>query len=227
MKAITPVLLLAAACLTLASCTTTRTAERVPYDVPAYRPTDPSKVRVLVSLENQALYVMEGDKPLLVTACNVGRPGANGSSLTPTGNFTIYSKQPHRRKFTGGYLVNDSTGTMRAGGPGDRRAGERYVGYPMGYWCEFKPAYGIHAGWVHPTPRTAGCIRLHFNVAPKFYALVRQGTPLNIARTQPQDQTIGANLKRPMDYADPEFPPEILLTRKIFQVGTDRPTFAN
>ena len=48
----------------------------------------------------------------------------------------------------------------------------RYVGYPMGFWCEFAPAYGFHQGFVHPAPRTHGCIRLKGEAAPKFYALV-------------------------------------------------------
>ena len=91
----------------------------------------------------------------------------------------------------------------------------------MGFWCQFySPAYGIHAGWVHPAPRTAGCIRLHFNVAPKFFELVRVGTPLHIAQSQPEDQTIGKNVERPMDYADAEWPPEILNTDKMFELYT-------
>ena len=76
-----------------------------------------------------------------------------------------------------------------------RRAG-RYVGYPMGYWCEFAPAYGFHQGFVHPTPHTHGCIRLKGEAAAKFYALVRIGTPVNIANTQPEDETIGPKVQR-------------------------------
>jgi len=34
-------------------------------------------------------------------------------------------------------------------------------------------------------------------VAPKFYALAKMGTPVNIAQTQPEDATIGKDLKRP------------------------------
>ena len=49
----------------------------------------------------------------------------------------------------------------------------RYVGYPMGYWVEFKPAYGFHQGYVHLRPRSHGCLRLKGEAAAKFYALVR------------------------------------------------------
>jgi hypothetical protein len=207
--------------LLLVSCQTT--GPRGTFDSPAKRPTNPSAVRVKISTSNQAIYVMEGGKPLLVTACTVGTP----STPTPMGNFNIYSKQKHRRKFTQGFLVNDRTGSVRGGAPGDRRAGERYVGYPMGYWCEFKPAYGIHAGWVWPYPKSHGCVRIHFNVAPSFFALVKEGTPLNIARTQPEDATLGKNLPRPQDYNDPEFPSNILLTDKMFNLGTEGPLFVD
>lgn len=207
----------------LASCQTTSKGPRQKFDSPAYRPKNPSAVRVKVSTSNQAIYVMEGDRPLLVTACTVGAP----STPTPAGNFTIYSKQQFRRKYTAGFLVNDSTGSIRNGGPGDRRGGERYVGYPMGYWCEFKPAYGLHAGWVWPIAKSHGCIRIHFNVAPSFFALVREGTPISIARTQPEDATIGKNLPRPKDFNDDEFPPNILLTDKIFNLGSEGPVFVD
>ncbi len=80
----------------------------------------------------------------------------------------------------------------------------QYVGYPMAFWCEFKPEYGFHQGYVWPVPRSHGCLRLHHNVAPKFFALVHVGTPVDIAQTQPEDATIGANVQRPTDYNDPD-----------------------
>jgi len=175
-----------------AGCSTTKeTSSGKPYYVKAYRAKNPANVKVKVSIENQTLYVMEGSRPLMVAACSIGRP----STPTPKGNFRIYKKQAKRRRISQ---------------PG--------AGYPMGYWCEFKPAYGIHAGWVHPAPRTAGCIRLHFNAAPKFFNLVPKGAPLNIATRQPEDATIGRNVPRPRDFNDPEFPPHILNTDRIFSV---------
>ena len=80
--------------------------------------------------------------------------------------------------------------------PSTGGGGGRYVGYPMGYWCEFAPAYGFHQGFVHPTPRTHGCIRLHGEAAPKFFALVQIGTPVDIATTQPEDATLASKVQR-------------------------------
>ncbi len=176
------------------------------YDVTAYRAANPSNVRVKVSTTNQAVYVMEGSKPLLVTAVTVGKPG----SETPKGNFKIYSKNATRRNGTYGYWVKggqivEGKSSKPPGG------GWSFRGYPMPYWCEFSPAYGFHTGFVHPTPRSHGCIRLPRHVAPKFFALVRTGTPLNIASSQPEDRTIGANLARPNDAVLPNPDPAFMM----------------
>jgi len=71
----------------------------------------------------------------------------------------------------------------------------------MPYWVQFKPEYGFHAGAVWPTAHSHGCIRIHPNVAPKFFALVHEGTPVTIATSLPEDATVGKNVTRPNDYA--------------------------
>jgi len=193
----------------LAGCgTTTRAPVGGPYHITAYRPHDPSAVRVKVSLAQQNVYVMEGDRCLMAAAISVGMP----AKPTPRGSFTIYSKQEHKRSGSYGFSVEGnrivpSTG----GGPG------RYVGYPMGYWCEFAPAYGFHQGFVHPYPRTHGCIRLHGEAAPKFFALVRIGTPVNIATTQPEDATIGPKVQRVDDSRTPDPPGSVMISDAAFE----------
>src|ERR1700720_4288919 len=134
-----------------------------PYHVTAYKPNDPSAVRVKVSLSKQNVYVMEGDRCLMAAAVSVGLP----NKPTPRGSFTIYSKQAHKRSGSYGFSVSGNNVTPCSG-----NCGGRYVGYPMGYWCEFAPGYGFHQGFVHPVPRTHGCIRLHGEAAPKFFASV-------------------------------------------------------
>ena len=86
----------------------------------------------------------------------------------------------------------------------------------MGYWCEFAPAYGFHQGFVHPYPRTHGCIRLHGEAAPKFFALVRIGTPVNIATTQPEDDTLGPKVGGSMIPRAPDPDPRVMITRGGF-----------
>jgi hypothetical protein len=195
--------------LLLVGCGTTRVAGGKPYHVTAYHPHDPSAVRVKVSLSNQNIYVMEGDRCLMAVACSVGL----ANKPTPHGNFTIYSKQERKRSGEYGFSVQGNQVVATTAG----HAGGHYIGYPMGYWCEFAPGYGFHQGFVHPNPRTHGCIRLHGEAAPKFFALVRTGTPVNIATTQPEDATIGPKVERVDDSRTPDPDPHIMVTDAAFE----------
>src|SRR5436190_18645100 len=192
------------------SCETSRVASGGPYHVTAYKPNDPSKVVVKVSLSKENIYVMEGDRCLMAVACSVGIP----SKPTPRGNFTIYRKEEDKRSGSYGFRVQgDRVVPAEAGSniPG------RYVGYPMGFWCEFAPAYGFHQGFVHPAPRTHGCIRLKGEAAAKFFALVRIGTPVNIASTQPEDATIGSKVQRVDDSRTPDPPGSVMISDAAFE----------
>ena len=171
------------------------------YNRPATLPSNPKNVRVKVSTGNQMLYVMEGNKPLLVTPISVGKP----SSPTPKGNFRIFNKEHYHRANTHGYAYNGKQ--VKKCYLSQKPAGWSFKGTPMPYWCEFAPNYGFHTGWVKPYPCTHGCIRLHHNIAPKFFKLVSIGTPVNIATHQPEDNTIGRNVPRSPDAGPlPDFP---------------------
>src|SRR6266704_5968278 len=194
--------------LLLAGCTTGRVAGGGPYHVTAYRPHDPSAVKVKVSLSKQNIYVMEGDRCLMAAAISVGL----ANKPTPRGSFTIYSKQEHKRSGSYGFSVSGNNVTPCSG-----NCGGRYVGYPMGYWCEFAPGYGFHQGFVHPYPRTHGCIRLHGEAAPKFFALVKIGTPVNIATSQPEDATLASKVQRVDDSKTPDPDPHIMVSEAAFE----------
>src|SRR5467141_1778671 len=190
------------------SCETSRVANGGPYHVTAYKPNDPSNVLGKVSLSKQNIYVMEGDRCLMAVACSVGI----AEKPTPKGSFTIYSKQEHKRSGSYGFSVQgDRVVPSTGGGAG------RYVGYPMGYWCEFAPAYGFHQGFVHLNPRTHGCIRLHGEAAPKFFALVKIGTPVNIATSQPEDATLASTVQRVDDSKAPDPSPGLMITSAAFE----------
>lgn len=186
----------------ISSCNTTTTTSRGvdgrTFDVPAYRPNNPSAVRVKASVSNHAIYVMEGNRPLLVTPACFGQPGKG----TPCGNFTCYTKIRNKRS-------------------------NSYGNYPMPFWVEFQPAYGFHAGWVHCDNVSHGCVRMPWNVAPKFWALVPAGTPVSIASSQPEDATIGKNIARLNDGPAPEWPKHILWTDAVFHMADQKPVFAN
>jgi hypothetical protein len=196
----------------LTSCTTMPPATHI-YHVTAHKPHDPSKVRVDVSLSKQNVYVMEGDRCLMAAATSVGM----NVHPTPKGHFRIFNKIENKRSGSYGYRVQGERVVPADAGaniPG------RYVGYPMGFWCEFAPAYGFHQGFVHPVPRTHGCLRLHGEAAPKFFALVRDGTPVNIAVTQPEDETIGPKVERVDDSKVPDPDPRLMITSGGFQKPT-------
>lgn len=197
--------------LFLTSCgTPTSSVSSGNYHVTAHRPHDPSAVRVKVSLSKQNIYVMEGDRCLMAVATTVGIP----SKPTPRGNFTIYSKQEHKRSGSYGFRVQGDR--IIPAEAGANIAGS-YVGYPMGYWCEFAPAYGFHQGYVHLQPRSHGCVRLKGEAAPKFYALVKIGTPVNIAESQPEDATLGPKIQRIDDSKTPDPPNKVSISEAAFQ----------
>lgn len=162
------------------------------YDRPTKLPSNPSAVRVKVSLSKQRTYVMGGSTVLLSMPVSVG----TSSTPTPSGNFSIFNKEAKHRANTHGYAYSGSQvkQTFLAKKP----SGWSFTGTPMPYWCEFKPNYGFHTGWLKHTPCTHGCIRMHENLAPKFFQLVKVGTPVNIAYSQPEDATVG-NIPLPPD----------------------------
>lgn len=152
------------------------------YHVSALRPKDPDKVRVKVSLATQNVYVEEGDRLLMAVQGNVGK-----NNTTPKGTFRITNKIKEKRRIS-----------------------QPDAGYPMAYWCEFLPAYGFHEGFVHPVPRTHGCIRLHREAAARLFALVKVGTSVNISNTQPEDEKYSNRVMRLDQSKDPD-PPRSLM----------------
>jgi hypothetical protein len=153
---------------------------------------------------------MEGNRCLMAVATTIGLP----NKPTPKGSFHIYSKQEHKRSGSYGFRVQ---GDRIVPAEASKNIPGRYVGYPMGYWCEFAPGYGFHQGFVHPVPRSHGCLRLKGEAAAKFYALVKIGTPVSIAETQPEDATIGRQVQRIDDSKTPDPPMSVSVSDRAFQ----------
>jgi hypothetical protein len=186
-----------ASAVLFSSCTTTpgsgnSLAAYHAYDLPAKLPNNPNNVRVKVSLSKQRTYVLEGDRMLMVMPVSVGAP----STPTPAGNFRIFNKVEKKRANSHGFAYNGNQ--VKRSMLSSRPVGWSFKGTPMPYWCEFKLHYGFHTGWVKHQPTTHGCIRMHENLAPKFFRLVKVGTPVNIAYSQPEDATHG-NIPLPPD----------------------------
>jgi hypothetical protein len=185
------------------------------YHVAAYAPTNPDKVAVFVSLRAKMVYVMEGDRPLMVTPCSIGVP----SDPTPTGHFSVTAKDATKRSGEYGFWTNGSD--TYAGSSGQGRSGYHYVGYPMANWVEFEPGFGFHEGYVWPIARSHGCLRIHKNASVKFFKLVHIGTPVTIADGLPLDDTIGRNVDHPTDYQDPDPPASFMISPDYFSMPRD------
>jgi lipoprotein-anchoring transpeptidase ErfK/SrfK len=178
--------------LALSQCTPTINLRNIStrFDPPMKQPQNPAAVKVKLSTGAQRVYVMEGNEVLLATPCSVG----TAKNPTPHGSFTIYSKEARRR---------------RASSPG--------AGYPMSYWMEFQPKYGMHWGFVKPYPCTHGCVRLPIMSAKKVFSLVRVGTPIIIASSHPEDATVGRSLPMLDDSQLPNPPDNYLLSPRVFE----------
>lgn len=159
------------------------------YSVKAYAPRNPDSVRVKVSTGTQNIYVLEGDRLLMAAQ---GCVGANGA--TQPGNFRIMEKIKNKRRIS-----------------------QPDAGYPMAYWCAWKPAYGFHEGFVWSIPRTHGCIRMHREAAARFFALVKLGTPVNIASSQPEDAKYGHTVRKLDQRNDPDPPRSELMSASWFR----------
>ncbi|MES2707345.1 MAG: L,D-transpeptidase [Verrucomicrobiota bacterium] len=190
--------LLTASALSFSSCGTTakktrpaaRNGTSDTFDPPAHRPQNPSAVIVKVSTGAQRVYVVENGKVLLATPCSVG----TAQDRTPQGNFRITYKNANKRRIS-----------------------QPDAGYPMPYWMEWMPAYGMHWGFVKPYPCTHGCIRLPMKSAAKIFAMTKTGTPLQIATSQPEDATVGRSLPVLDDGPLPNPPKSYLHSSKFFE----------
>jgi len=108
-------------------------------------------------------------------------PVSIGTPATPTprGDFRITSKEQKRRTKNGS---------------------------PTPYWCGITPKIGFHTGWLKHYPCTDGCIRMHENLAPKFFRLVKPGTPVEISYSQPEDLIVGKIPLPPDSGPLPDYP---------------------
>ncbi|CAF0697313.1 L,D-transpeptidase [Candidatus Methylacidithermus pantelleriae] len=176
-------------------------------------PTGQGNRVVKVSLLNQAVYVMEGSRPLLVAPVGVG----TAAHPTPTGHFRVFRKIAEKRSGSYGFWVRGDQIVKGESPHKPSGSGWHYVGYPMPYWVEFLPGYGFHQGYVWPVPRTHGCLRLEQDAARKFFELVSVGTPVWIAQRQPEDDTLGKNLVRPQTWKEPDPPASFLISPLAFR----------
>ena len=134
--------------------------------------------RVVVDLSDQEAHLYRGRNRVASSRISSGREGHS----TPTGRFRVIRKhEDHSSSLYGDYVDRETGRVVRANvdvRKHSRPRGTRYEGAPMPFYVEFKPSYGLHAGYLPGVPASHGCIRMPYWRARQFYNNVRIGTPV-------------------------------------------------
>ena len=159
--------------LALSSCSTV--SDLVVTNIPT---TQSGPARVVVDLGDQEAHLFRGGKRVASSRISSGREGHR----TPTGRFSVIRKdEDHASSLYGNYVDRETGRVVRANvdvRKHSRPRGARYEGAPMPFYVEFKPSYGLHAGYLPGVPASHGCIRMPYWKARQFYNNVRIGTPV-------------------------------------------------
>ena len=135
--------------------------------------------RVIINLSEQRAYLIEGGKVSLISPIASGKPGWS----TPTGNFSVISKDIDHRSQSFGSVV-DGSGMIATSNatPGTYvPPGFHYRPAPMPYYMEFSQAVGMHGGFLPGYPASHGCVRMPRDLAARFFERVNIGTPVTVA----------------------------------------------
>ena len=142
-----------------------------------------SGTRVIINLSEQRAYLIESGTVSLISPIASGKPGWS----TPTGNFSIISKDIDHRSGSFGSVIDGSGRIATANAtPGTYvQPGFHYRPAPMPYYMEFSQAIGMHAGYLPGYPGSHGCVRMPRDLATRFFERVNIRTPVTVAaRTQ-------------------------------------------
>jgi lipoprotein-anchoring transpeptidase ErfK/SrfK len=140
-----------------------------------------SGTRVIINLSEQRAYLIEDGKVSLVSPIASGKPGWS----TPTGNFSVISKDIDHRSQSFGLII-DGSGRIASSSatPGTHvPPGFHYQPAPMPYYMEFTAAIGMHAGYLPGYPASHGCVRMPRDLAERFFERVNIRTPVTVVGT--------------------------------------------
>jgi lipoprotein-anchoring transpeptidase ErfK/SrfK len=138
-----------------------------------------SGTRVIINLSEQRAYLIESGTVSLISPIASGKPGWS----TPTGNFSIISKDIDHRSGSFGSVIDGSGRIATANAtPGTYvPPGFHYRPAPMPYYMEFSQAIGMHAGYLPGYPASHGCVRMPRDLATRFFERVNIRTPVTVA----------------------------------------------
>ena len=173
-----------ASLFSLAGCTVVPEAgytfDRADDLVSRYVDTGNRSRQIVINLRNQTAYLYRGGLLIGESPVSTGREGKN----TPPGRYRVIQKDPDHRSNLYGNYVRDGV-VVRSGvdvRKDPRPRGAKFEGAPMFYFLRFSGAYGLHAGNLPGYPASAGCVRLPYRQALRFYHAARLGTPVIVRR---------------------------------------------
>ncbi len=138
--------------------------------------TNPDNARIVISLDQQRAYLMNGPEVAMYYPVSTGKP----SRPTPPGEYEILEKMIDKSSNAYG-KVYDAEGNRVPGveTPADVPEGGSFVGAPMPYWMRMTwTGIGHHIGNVPRYPASHACIRGPRGVMPTVYRKVQLGTPV-------------------------------------------------
>ena len=137
-----------------------------------------AEARVIINLSDQSATLVEPGRITLVSPVASGKPGWP----TPTGNFTIFSKDINHLSRSFGSVIDTYGRVVNSNAtPGTYLPrGDHYRPAPMPYFMEFSPAVGMHAGYLPGYPASHGCVRMPRDLAALFFQRVQIGTRVTV-----------------------------------------------
>jgi lipoprotein-anchoring transpeptidase ErfK/SrfK len=134
---------------------------------------------IVIRLGEQKAVLLRGGKEVAEAPISTGREGRR----TPTGRYSVIRKEPRHRSSVYGDYVN-AGGQVVVSNVDVRRSrqprGTHFRGASMPYFMEFKPGFGLHAGYLPGYPASHGCVRLPHAEAEQFYNAAHVGTPVTV-----------------------------------------------
>ena len=137
-----------------------------------------SGTRVIINLSEQRAYLIEKGKVSLVSPIASGKPGWS----TPTGNFSVISKDIDHRSQSFGLIIDGSGRIASSDATPSTHVppGSHYLPAPMPYYMQFTTAIGMHAGYLPGYPASHGCVRMPRDLAERFFERVNTRTPVTV-----------------------------------------------
>ena len=126
-----------------------------------------SQTCVEVVISEQRVYVYQGPTLVLSSPCVTG--SVYGGHATPSGNYSIYSKERNR--------------TLR----GTNNNGTKYASF-VNFWMPFNRGIGLHdANWrgsfggeIYVSGGSHGCVNMPYDKAAKLYSIAYVGMPVHV-----------------------------------------------